>query len=249
MVSNSLLSTDQSLTKHDNLVSDCGTDVAICYTDGSAMPNPGPSGAGVSIFLRNPDIVIDAGISTGFNTNNLAELVALAVCLSHLSSIHCLFHFKKAVIFCDSRYALAAAVSSKKSTSNQAAVNHLRNCHSTALACFSVQLCWLKGHANVGGNERVDGLSKAFAQANPSPPLPFIIGPNLPYSNSQKAWEFGYPLSNIPFKFFKLSSGCTNFSRVPLALVPSVALPPTVRKRRAVQRPGTRSSTRLRAAS
>src|SRR5688572_26086222 len=60
---------DPSVNKHDKIVEQASIRTAICYTDGSATPNPGPSGAGASIFLRNPDRVHDLGVSTGLGTN------------------------------------------------------------------------------------------------------------------------------------------------------------------------------------
>ena len=56
-----------------------------CYTDGSASPNPGPTGAGVHImfpsFENSPNHLIDAGTPLGQGTNNLGELWAIGVAL------------------------------------------------------------------------------------------------------------------------------------------------------------------------
>ena len=62
--------------------------VAICYTDGSASPNPGPAGAGACIFLMDPDTLYDLTLSIGFTSNNIAEIVALDLCLYQLIELH-----------------------------------------------------------------------------------------------------------------------------------------------------------------
>ena len=72
---------------HDEIVSQARPCTVLCSTDGSASPNPGPCGAGVSIFLKDPDIVLDLGESLGHGTNNLAELYALGIAFSELACI------------------------------------------------------------------------------------------------------------------------------------------------------------------
>ena len=109
---------DPSVNKHAKIVELASIRTAICYTDGSATPNPGPSGAGASIFLRNPDRVHDLGVSTGSGTNNIGELVALHICFMHLTSLFERGLFDQALIFSDSRYALGLASSSKPPASN-----------------------------------------------------------------------------------------------------------------------------------
>ena len=56
----------------------------FCFTDGSASPNPGPSGAGAAVFLRKADgqaEVIDLGVPLGWGTNNHAEIFAIGMVL------------------------------------------------------------------------------------------------------------------------------------------------------------------------
>ena len=66
---------DPSIINHIALTDSTDKNFVFCYTDSSAMPNPGLSGAGVSIFVQDPDEVVDAGVSLGLSTNNAAELV------------------------------------------------------------------------------------------------------------------------------------------------------------------------------
>ena len=46
---------------HNERVNDMDQSTAICSSDGSASPNPGPCGAGVSLLIKDPDFVLDYG--------------------------------------------------------------------------------------------------------------------------------------------------------------------------------------------
>ena len=191
------MSEDPSVNKHDKIVELASIRTAICYTDGSATPNPGPSGAGASIFLRNPDRVHDLGVSTGSGTNNIGELVALHICFMHLTSLFERGLFDQAIIFSDSRYALGLASSSKPPASNHQIVTALRKSHSDARSKFKVDLHWIRGHSNIGGNERADRLSNIFSSFNPSPPPPFTVS-RCAYSSYDSDWWPGFPLVGLP---------------------------------------------------
>ena len=71
-------------------------------------------GGGTSIFLRDPDVVVDCGASLGRGTNNVGELYALGMAFSQLAQIARLTsHIRRVVVFCDSKLALRACVSSR----------------------------------------------------------------------------------------------------------------------------------------
>jgi len=112
---------DASIAEHDKLVANADSGVAICYTDGSASPNPGPSGSGATFFVQNPGLVVDLGKSRGHSTNNAAELFALgmlALKLVDLLATHP--HVKRAVVFCDSKIAIDACERPKNRPKNLA---------------------------------------------------------------------------------------------------------------------------------
>ena len=193
---------DPSVLNHDTILESLDPSSVICYTDGSAMPNPGPSGAGASIFLRNPDTVIDLGVATGLSSNNVGELVALAICLRHLIAIFATSTFTCACIFSDSQYTIGQALSTKLPLTNKLIVNQLRADLIAARALFKVNLHWLRGHADVGGNERVDLISKSFAKSNVPDPPSFTPSAFPGFSTVSQPWPFGFPLSGLPCSFF-----------------------------------------------
>lgn len=186
------------------------------------MPNPGPSGSGVSIFLSNPDLIIDAGITTGINSNNVAELVALSICLTELTRVFPIYPFKRAVIFCDSQYAILMASTSKTPVSNKGIVAILRQTFSRALEHFPVNLLWLRAHAGVGGNERVDKLAKFFAKSNGAAPPPFVLASPPTYCSSIMPWEPGFPLLGLPLSAFcsDLPIFCGMLGVIPMQTTP-----------------------------
>jgi len=78
---------DKETVVHNVIVSGCTTNTVFCYTDGSASPNPGPSGAGACVFDPSSGIVMDLGASLGHGTNNTGELYALGMLFTHLTHL------------------------------------------------------------------------------------------------------------------------------------------------------------------
>jgi ribonuclease HI len=198
---------------HDSLISDSNDGVAICYTDGSALSNPGPCGAGVSIFLCDSDLVVDAGVSLGTGTNNIGELVALFVCLTELLRLFETKHFSRAIVFSDSKYALSCATSKTEPTSNRDIVLILRATLVKARALFLVDLCWIKGHADIGGNTRADQLSKFFASAAPPCPGSDYVARARNYYYHSKVWRYGFPLPAVPSYYFRVPDSDLHLER------------------------------------
>lgn len=188
--------------EHDSLVTDAKENTAICYTDGSASPNPGPSGAGASIFLRNPDTLVDLGASLGRGTNNTAELFALGAIFVELSKICAKNHaITSAVVFSDSKLALGAAASKKTPLTNSSITRALRLAFVEVSARIDVQLHWIHGHADIGGNERVDRISKRFASV-PFNDVLMAFDPSFPSQVSSSCWNWGFPLCGLTLNLF-----------------------------------------------
>jgi ribonuclease HI len=202
--------TDASVLSHDTLVCDTKYD-AVCYTDGSASPNPGPSGAGVSIFIKSPPLLVDAGHPTGHASNNVAELYALWVCFTELSRLCTPHAINNALVFCDSMYALRWVTSPKSPTINSKLIAAMRSAYVEAARHVSISLQWIRGHAHVGGNERVDSIAKNFARFNSKPPTSIIFDQPLTYFARHTDWPFG--LVNVPVTSFTLNvPACSSFT-------------------------------------
>ena len=76
---------------------------------------------GISIFMKDPDCVVDLGVSLGRGTNNIAEPFGLGVIFTQLLVLaQSSPHLKKATVFCDSKLALNACIAKKPPVSNRA---------------------------------------------------------------------------------------------------------------------------------
>ena len=114
--------------------------------------------------MQQPDLAIDCGASLGHGTNNSAELYALGICFTELRKLFLLHpHIKRAVIFSDSQLALKAAAAKSRPLTNSELTKRLRKAYAALLNTKRVvELYWIPGHCNVGGNERVDKIAKSF---------------------------------------------------------------------------------------
>lgn len=135
------------------------------YTDGAASGNPGPGGYGV-VLLSGPH---HKELSAGFRltTNNRMELLAVIAGLEALKSEQC-----RVTIYTDSKY-VSDAVSKgwvfqweKKGYAGKKNPD-LWMRFLTVYRKHQVQFVWVKGHANIPGNERCDQLAvEASRKAN-----------------------------------------------------------------------------------
>jgi hypothetical protein len=104
------------------------------------------------------------------------------------------------VVFSDSKLALLAATSRKKSLTNTVIAAALKKAYINLVGVLPVELHWIHGHAGIGGNERVDTLSKRFAsRPNNDDTRPFT---DFAFTTSSSPWRYGYPLTGLPSSFF-----------------------------------------------
>lgn len=175
---------------HDDVLAKAHPDRFLCYTDGSANPNPGPSGAGVTIFTTN--LVYDLGLPLGIGTNNRAELYALGICLAFIGRERP----PSASIFTDSRFAINAITSTKPPKTYKLEIVNLRKLLAEVKVRTEVDLNWVRGHSLFCGNERADFLASLNAKASP------VCGINSISSLVSKShWPFGPPLNLPPHTF------------------------------------------------
>ena len=80
-----------------------------------------------------------------------------------------------------------------------ALIHAARSALAKARKLFSVELHWIRGHANVGGNERVDRLAKHFARACKDDCGAAIIPDAfaVSHASSSQPWPHGFPLSSV----------------------------------------------------
>jgi len=137
----------------------------IIYTDGGASGNPGPGGYGAVLMSGNHRKELSQGYQ--LTTNNRMELLAVIVGLEALKIAG-----SEVEIYTDSKYVADAVEKGwvfgweKKSFKDKKNPDLWRR----FLKCYRnhrVKFHWVKGHANIPGNERADFLAvQAYKQPN-----------------------------------------------------------------------------------
>ena len=137
------------------------------YTDGASSGNPGPGGYGVVLLSGKHRKELSQGFQR--TTNNRMELLAVIVGLEALKTDNC-----EVTIYTDSKY-VADAVNKGwvfswvkkhfKGKKNPDLWMRFLNVYKKHM----VKFVWVKGHANIPGNERCDQLA---VEASQMPGLP-----------------------------------------------------------------------------
>lgn len=129
----------------------------VIYTDGSALGNPGPGGYGVLMLYKNQKKEISQGYR--LTTNNRMELLAIIVALESLKVSD-----RDVMIYSDSKYVIDSVDKGwvfgwvKKGFKGKKNADLWRR----FLQIYpknKVKFTWVKGHANIPGNEHVDKLA------------------------------------------------------------------------------------------
>jgi len=134
----------------------------IMYTDGAASGNPGPGGYGV--LLQYGKHVKELSEGYRLTTNNRMELLAVIVGLEQLKTPG-----SEITIYTDSKYVCDSVdkgwvfgwekVRFKKKKNPDLWIRFLK-----IYRQHKVRFQWVKGHANIPGNERCDRLAVEASQ-------------------------------------------------------------------------------------
>ena len=145
---------------------------------------------------------MDLGASLGHGTSNTGELYALGMLFTHLTHLknNSLPSLATAFVFCDSQLAIRAATA-KKFATNITLCLAVSRAYSALVAVCKVELHWIRGHSRVGGNERVDRISKLYASIDNNPARVEFDGVFRPRI-SHTPWPFGFCLTGLPDRCF-----------------------------------------------
>ena len=141
-----------------------GPDTLVAFTDGSASPNPGPTGAGAFVYSNHPQASchLEAYAALGKGTNNLGEIWAIGMAAqmatTHLSTVpnNTFSHLK---IFTDSAFARASVLGLWKTNNYQGIVRKVRSLLDNLRARVDLDIIWVVAHAGIEANEHADMLA------------------------------------------------------------------------------------------
>jgi ribonuclease HI len=165
-------SADQAAAAHAaaaTLLRSLPPEAVICYTDGSALNNPGPCGAAAVVHFPDMpgDSLLEESASLGLGTNQIGELFAIHLAADILAQkatppeapIH---------ILTDSQYVVGLFAGGWQSEAHRTLVGTLKE----RLAHWTnISFHWVGGHTGLAGNERADTLANAAAhRAEAVPP-------------------------------------------------------------------------------
>lgn len=146
-------------------------DNVIIYTDGGSLGNPGPGGFG-AVIIKGKKISEKSG-GYRLTTNNRMELMACIVALENIKPK------SSVILYSDSRYVVDAIAKgwAKRWQANSWMRNKTEPAKNSDLWQRLLDLCdqssvdfkWIKGHANIPGNERCDQLAKQAAMSGDLP--------------------------------------------------------------------------------
>ena len=134
------------------------------YTDGSAIGNPGPCGAGVYYVLHPENVEQELAIDLGEGTNNLGELWAIAAAIKRIEDSATIPRNQPAYIVTDSQYSIGCLTLGWKAKNalNTALVTAIKAMLATSRRIWHIS--WVPGHAGVDGNEVADGAAGRGAE-------------------------------------------------------------------------------------
>lgn len=150
-----------------------GKDHISIFCDGGCDPNPGPSGTGMAVYKRGSIFEHWCGHHESEGTNNRAELFGILEALNYvhlLAGQKIVTSEKKAVIYCDSQYAINCITkwvngwrkNGWKTQKGQPVLNReIIEAASDRLSGLKnvVEIKKVKAHVGIAGNEAADQLA------------------------------------------------------------------------------------------
>jgi ribonuclease HI len=142
----------------------------IAFTDGSALDNPGPSGAGIHITTpptSHKYIDISIALALGLGDNNLGEMVAIYTAMKVIEEFYRkgdqdLMKQTPAMMFSDSLGCICYLTDTWPAPTDQNLARAARHLYQKLVTDYPLfRIYWIKGHSKITGNDVADSLAKA----------------------------------------------------------------------------------------
>ena len=139
------------------------------FTDGSAKPNPGPTGAGIAIYRRamqEDELISTYSFAVGQVDNNAGELFAIGATAEHCNNLNL---NSTLTIYTDSNLARGALDEGWSIGRNFPLLHKVRQALRDLGSNYNIK--WVPGHSDIPQNEVADELADAGAVAATDYPL------------------------------------------------------------------------------
>jgi ribonuclease HI len=168
--SRSDLQTSLARSYAQDLLSKIPSGAVVAFTDGASRGNPGPAGAGSTLYIKDGiTMPRDDFTPLGNNTNNLSELWAIGMAIDRLSQLPPEGRPYALNILTDSSYSIGCLSLGYVSKTNKDVVRALRQkikSSKSSLILDVITFHWVPGHAGLPGNELADHLANCGADAS-----------------------------------------------------------------------------------
>jgi ribonuclease HI len=138
----------------------------VGFSDGSAIPNPGPCGAGALLFLPNNAGKVTSAISLGQGDNNIGEIAGLHRLLELIDTAYrrnLVRGHPAILLFTDSLLVVGALEWGWALSNMPPSIRALLKSYRSRKALNPTLLYWVKAHSDLAHNETVDKLAKEGA--------------------------------------------------------------------------------------
>ena len=156
----------QVIAKH---IAKLPIDSIYAFTDGSAKPNPGPTGAGIAIYRRaaqRDQLINTYSFAVGHVDNNAGELFAIGATAEHCTNLDL---SSTLTIYTDSNLARGALTEGWSIGRNFPLLHKVRQKLRDLGSNYNIK--WVPGHSDIPQNEVADELADAGAVAAADYPL------------------------------------------------------------------------------
>ncbi|XP_045162028.2 uncharacterized protein LOC123526843 [Mercenaria mercenaria] len=158
-------SKDMQVSNIKDILGTCKDNCILAFTDGSAIGNPGPTGAGAAVYLNGYDsipVLLKRSVSKRGN-NFSGEIVGIEIALEFLTEVTSPTA-KKIHIFTDCQAAITSVfckeVPTKMIENIITIKKYLANLQDRK---YEIEIHWIPGHKELTGNELADSQAKAAA--------------------------------------------------------------------------------------
>jgi ribonuclease HI len=146
----------------------------VIYTDGSANPNPGPSGSGVWFDGPAGPYPSQVSFPCGRGNNNTAEVHAIGIAAIALLKLPPTVPKIKLLILSDSKFAINIALGNHRPRKAKGLSRAVMSAFLSLKKLHDVTLEWVPGHEGVLGNEVADKLAGQATLENDSNTLDIV---------------------------------------------------------------------------